>query len=180
MALRALSANNFLSRFLFLDVVVGCCNFFVEDERGVLDGEFVTANCLELFEDFLDLDLLWLRVPSLAAPLLFCASLCLDLLRERPTDDPEDSLCRTLLAVLRFGLTLLLLDLVRPSPSPSSSLPLLVVLALPLLLCRLGGGGGGVIRLWLLCSRTDFDVGMIFSSLVYSTGDDLAQSQQGG
>lgn len=160
MALRALSANNFLSRFLFLEVAVGCCCFFVEDERGVLDGEFVTVDCLELFGDFLDLDLdlLWLRVPSLVAPLLFCASLCLDLLRERP--DPDDSLCRTLLVALRFDsilarvdLTLSLLDLVRPSPSPSSSLLLLllVVLALPLLLCRLGEGGGGLMRLWLLC-----------------------------
>ncbi len=136
MALRALSANNFLSRFLFLAVVVGVGgggDFFVEDERGVLDKEFVAVDCLELLRDLLvlglDLDLLTRVLPSLIiAPVIFCDSLCLDLLRDRPPDvDPDDdSIRRTflLVVVLRFDclldiislarvdLTLLLLDLV--------------------------------------------------------------------
>ena len=97
MALRALSANNFLSRFLSL----GCCdcNFFVEEVRGALDGEVVVLfvvdfviDCCFCFEDFLDLvlDLLREIFASEAAPLsLFCF---LDLLRDRersPTDDAD-------------------------------------------------------------------------------------------
>ena len=115
MALRALSANNFLSRFLFLAVVGvggGGGDFFVEDERGgVLDGDLLAVDCFELLEDLLvldlglDLDLLTRLSSLIIAPVIFCDSLCLDLLRDRPTDvDPDDSIRRTLLlvVVLRF------------------------------------------------------------------------------
>ena len=172
MALRALSANNFLSRFLSL----GCCacNFFVEEVRGVLDGEVVVLLVVDLvfdccFGDFLDLvlDLLRLReISASEAPLsLFCF---LDLLRDRersPTDD-ADVVFRRLYVVISwvrvddcvFGrVTSLSLDLDRPLPptspsAPTPTRPLLLLLddlALPLLLCRFGGGGG-LPRPWLL------------------------------
>lgn len=163
MALRALSANSFLSRFLFL--AEDCCLFMVvEEERVILDGdepvvldlEFGLDCCLELVFFFvLVLDLLRLREISESVTLFcFLASLRV---RERLSDDPDNSSGRRLLLELRLDCVLelvisLLLDLDRPlSSSPS---PPVFAFALPLLLCRRGGGGGGLLR--LLCCRISF------------------------
>lgn len=108
MALRALSANNFLSFFLFF-------GFFavVEERDVVLDGAIAVVDddlvlffdcCFELLDgDFLVLDLLWLREISESDAPCCCDCSFLDLLRDwRPsTDDPDDSFGRTLLVVLR-------------------------------------------------------------------------------
>jgi len=116
MALRALSANNFLSFFLFLG------GFFaeVEERDVVLDGEVVVVDddlvfvfdcCFELLDgDFFVLGLLRLREISESDAPCCCCCCCgcsfLDLLRDwRPSTDadtPDDSFGRTLLEVLRL------------------------------------------------------------------------------